>query len=75
MRPCKRRSPDRLSALPWGEQMRNGELVHIPDVEVEGAMLPGICGTWHGCAASAAYSVCRLLRDRAPIGFISCDTR
>src|SRR5712671_3515993 len=27
--------PRALSALPWGEQMRNGELVHIPDVEVE----------------------------------------
>src|SRR6476619_4287741 len=34
--------PRPLSALPWGEQMRSGELVHIPDVEVEGAMLPDL---------------------------------
>ena len=34
--------PRPLSTLPWGEQMRNGELVHIPDVEVEGAMLPDL---------------------------------
>jgi len=62
--------PRPLSALPWGEKMRNGELVHVPDIEVEGAMLPDL----RDVARMRGFrSILRvpLLRDRAPIGFIS----
>jgi GAF domain-containing protein len=62
--------PRPLSALPWGEQMLKGELVHIPDVEVEGAILPD----FRDLARMRGFrSMLRvpLLRDRAPIGFIN----
>src|SRR5258706_13698797 len=62
--------PRPLSALPWGEQMRNGELVHIPDVEVEGAMLPDLREVAHMRGFRSMLRV-PLLRDRVPIGFIS----
>jgi GAF domain-containing protein len=62
--------PRPLSALPWGEQMRNGELVHIPDVEVEGAMLPDLRDLARMRGFRSMLRV-PLLRDRAPIGFIS----
>jgi len=62
--------PRPLSAFPWGEQMRNGELVHIPDVEVEGAMLPDLPKVARIRGFRGLLRV-PLLRDRAPIGFIS----
>jgi two-component system NtrC family sensor kinase len=62
--------PRPLSVLPWGEQMRNGELVHIPDVEVEGAMLPDLRDLARMRGFRSMLRV-PLLRDRAPIGFIS----
>jgi GAF domain-containing protein len=62
--------PRPLSALPWGEQMRNGELVHIPDVEVEGAMLPDLQDLARMRGFRSMLRV-PLLRDQAPIGFIS----
>src|SRR5258705_262456 len=62
--------PRPLSALPWGEQMRNGELVHIPDVEVEGAMLPDLREVAHMRGFRSMLRL-PLLRDRAPIGFIN----
>src|SRR5258705_141470 len=62
--------PRPLSALPWGEQMRNGELVHIPDVEVEGAMLPDLRDLARMRGFRSMLRV-PLLRDRAPIGFIN----
>jgi GAF domain-containing protein len=62
--------PRPLSALPWGEQMRNGELVHIPDVEVEGAMLPDLRDLARMRGFRGMLRV-PLLRDRAPIGFIN----
>src|ERR1700716_4006937 len=34
----KTRFPSRLSARTWGEQIRNGEIVLIPDTEAEGVM-------------------------------------
>jgi GAF domain-containing protein len=64
------RFPRPLSALPWGEQMRNGELVHIPDVEVEGAMLPDLRDLARMRGFRSMLRV-PLLRDRAPIGFIN----
>src|SRR6267378_4515448 len=62
--------PRPLSALPWGEQMRNGELVHIPDVEVEGAMLSDLRDLARMRGFRSMLRV-PLLRDRAPIGFIN----
>ncbi len=62
--------PRPLSTLPWGEQMRNGELVHIPDVEVEGAMLPDLRDLARMRGFRSLLRV-PLLRDRTPIGFIS----
>jgi GAF domain-containing protein len=62
--------PRPLSTLPWGEQMRNGELVHIPDVEVEGAMLPDLRDLARMRGFRSMLRV-PLLRDRAPIGFIN----
>src|SRR5258705_54362 len=62
--------PRPLSALSWGEQMRNGELVHIPDVEVEGAMLPDLRDLARMRGFRSMLRV-PLLRDRAPIGFIN----
>src|SRR5260370_37021731 len=34
--------PRALSALPWGEQTRNGEIVHVPDTEVDPAVPPNL---------------------------------
>ena len=62
--------PRPLSAISWGEQMRNGELVHIPDVEVEGAMLPDLRDLARMRGFRSMHRV-PLLRDRAPIGFIN----
>jgi GAF domain-containing protein len=62
--------PRPLSAVSWGEQMRNGELVHIPDVEVEGAMLPDLRDLARMRGFRGMLRV-PLLRDRAPIGFIN----
>ena len=62
--------PRPLSALPWGEQMRNGELVHISDVEVEGAMSPDLQDLARMRGFRSMLRV-PLLRDRVPIGFIS----
>src|SRR6266403_4394202 len=62
--------PRPLSKFHWGEQMRNGELVHIPDVEVEGAMLPDLRDLARMRGFRSMLRV-PLLRDRAPIGFIS----
>src|SRR5258707_3251091 len=50
--------------------MRNGELVHIPDVEVEGAMLPDLRDLARMRGFRSMLRV-PLLRDRAPIGFIN----
>src|SRR6478672_1791094 len=62
--------PRPLSAFAFDEQMRNGEIVHIPDVEVEGAMLPDAREVAHMRGFRSLLRV-PLLRDRAPIGFIS----
>jgi signal transduction histidine kinase len=62
--------PRPLSAFSWGEQIRNGEIVHIPDVEVEAGALPHLrelarMRGFHGLLHVP------LLRDRVPIGTIS----
>src|SRR5260370_6320344 len=61
--------PRALSALPWGEQTRNGEIVHVPDTEVDPAVPPNL----RDLARMRGYrGMLRvpLLRDRAPIGLI-----
>jgi two-component system, NtrC family, sensor kinase len=59
-----------LSALAWGEQVRNGEIVEIHDTEVEWAALPDL----RGLAQLRGYRsllFVPLLRNGVPIGIIS----
>src|SRR5882672_6636564 len=62
--------PRPLSSLPWGEQIRRGELVHVRDTEVELAEVPALreMARQRGWRSSLLVP---LLRDRAPIGLIS----
>jgi GAF domain-containing protein len=62
--------PRPLSSLPWGEQIRRGELVHVRDAEVELAEVPALreMARQRGWRSSL---LAPLLRDRAPIGVIS----
>jgi GAF domain-containing protein len=62
--------PRPLSSLPWGDQMRRGELVHVRDAEVELAEVPALreMARQRGWRSSLLVP---LLRDRAPIGLIS----
>jgi GAF domain-containing protein len=62
--------PRPLSAFSAGEQMRNGEIVHTPDVEVEWAASTRSRELAHMRGFRSLLRV-PLLRDRAPIGFIS----
>src|SRR5207244_3952036 len=59
-----------LSSLPWGDQIRRGELVHVRDTEVELAEVPALreMARQRGWRSSLLVP---LLRDRAPIGLIS----
>jgi two-component system NtrC family sensor kinase len=62
--------PQPLSALPWGEELRNGGIVQVHDTEVEWAALPG----FRDVARMRGFrSILRvpLLRDGATIGAIN----
>jgi two-component system NtrC family sensor kinase len=62
--------PRPLSALPWGEQIGNGDVVNIAEVEAELVGLPAL----REMARLRGYRSLLwvpLLRDRAPIGLIS----
>ena len=62
--------PRPLSSLPFGEQIRRGELVHVRDAEVELAEVPALreMAQQRGWRSSLLVT---LLRDRTPIGVIS----
>jgi two-component system, NtrC family, sensor kinase len=66
----KTRFPSRLSARPWGEHIRNGEPVLIPDTEAEGAMSSDLRESARMRGYRSMLQV-PLLRDRMPIGLIS----
>jgi GAF domain-containing protein len=62
--------PRSLSTLPWGAQLRNGEIVQVGDTEVEWAVLP----SFRDVARMRGFrSILRvpLLRDGATIGAIN----
>src|SRR6266403_301679 len=62
--------PRPLSAFPWGEQVRNGEMVHIPDTEVELSARPSFLEMARK-RGFRSFLLVPLLRDRTPIGLIS----
>jgi len=62
--------PRPLSAFPWGEQIRNREIVHIPDVEVEWAEVPSL-REMARLRGFRGVLIVPLLRDRAPIGVVT----
>src|SRR5258706_383317 len=62
--------PTPLSLLPWGERIRNGEIVDIPDTEVDWAELPALRDVARLRGYRSLLFV-PLLRDRLTIGVIS----
>ena len=62
--------PRPLSAVAWGEQIRNGEIAHISDVETEWAELPALLELAR-LRGFRSLLLVPLLRDRSPIGLIS----
>src|SRR6266404_6251558 len=62
--------PRPLAAFPWGEQIRNGEMVHIPDTEVELSARPSFLEMARK-RGFRSFLLVPLLRDRTPIGLIS----
>jgi two-component system, NtrC family, sensor kinase len=62
--------PKPLSAFPWGEQIRNREIVHIPDVDVEWAGVPSL-REMARLRGFRGVLIVPLLRDRAPIGVVT----
>ena len=62
--------PRPLSAQPWGEQTRNGEIVHIPDTEIDLGRAAEFAGLWRMRGFRGLLLV-PLRRDRTSIGMIS----
>ena len=62
--------PRPLSAVGWREQIRNGQIVHVLDTEVEWAAQPSLLELARMRGFRSLLLV-PLLRDRAPIGLIS----
>ena len=62
--------PRPLSGFPWGERIRRGEIVHIPDVEVELAEFPVMLEVARLRGFRSMLFV-PLLREGAAIGIIS----
>ena len=66
----KARFPAPLSAQPWAEQIRNGEIVNVADIETESAVQANLRDVWRMRGFRALLLV-PLRRDRASIGMIS----
>jgi GAF domain-containing protein len=66
----KARFPSPLSARTWGEQIRNGHIVQIPDTEVEGAVSTDLRDSARMRGYRSMLNV-PLLRERTTIGLIS----
>jgi two-component system, NtrC family, sensor kinase len=62
--------PRPLSAFPWGEQIRNGEIVHIPDVDVEWAEMPSL-REMARLRGFRGVLIVPLLRDGTRIGIVT----
>src|SRR5258707_4218405 len=62
--------PRPLAAFPWGEQIRNGEMVHIPDTEVELSARASFLEMAR-MRGFRSFLLVPLLRDRTAIGLIS----
>src|SRR6266446_6853444 len=62
--------PRPLSAQPWAEQTRNGEIVHVPDIETDSAVPENLREVWRMRGFRGLLLV-PLRRDRASIGMIS----
>jgi two-component system, NtrC family, sensor kinase len=70
----KARFPAPLSAQPWAEQIRNGEIVNVADIETESAVPADLRDVWRMRGFRALLLV-PLRRDRASIGMISLTRR
>jgi two-component system, NtrC family, sensor kinase len=70
----KARFPAPLSAQPWAEQIRNGEIVNVADIETESAVPADLRDVWR-MRGFRALLVVPLRRDRASIGMISLTRR
>src|ERR1700682_1201718 len=70
----KARFPAPLSAQPWAEQIRNGEIVNVADIETESAVPADLRDVWRMRGFRALLLV-PLRRDRATIGMISVTRR
>jgi signal transduction histidine kinase len=70
----KARFPAPLSAQPWPEQIRNGEIVNVADIETESAVPADLRDVWRMRGFRALLLV-PLRRDRASIGMISLTRR
>src|SRR6478609_6331913 len=62
--------PRPLFAVAWGEQIRNGEIFHVSDTEVELAAQPSLLELAR-MRGFRSFLLVPLLRDRTPIGLIS----
>jgi two-component system, NtrC family, sensor kinase len=62
--------PRPLAAFAWSDQIRDGEIVHIPDVEVEWAGAPSLRELAR-LRGFRGVLIVPLLRDRAPIGIVT----
>ena len=69
-RRCKHRFRGRFPPAPWGENIRNGETVHIPDAEIEWAGQPTLLEMARLRGFRSLLFV-PLLRDGTTIGLIS----
>jgi GAF domain-containing protein len=62
--------PRPLSAVAWGKQIRNGEIFHVSDTEVELSAQPSLLEMARK-RGFRSFLLVPLLRDRTPIGLIS----
>jgi GAF domain-containing protein len=62
--------PRPLSTQPWAEQIRDGEIVHVPDIETDPAVPANLREVWR-MRGFHGLLVVPLRRDRASIGMIA----
>jgi GAF domain-containing protein len=62
--------PRPLSTQPWAEQIRDGEIVHVPDIETDPAVPANLREVWR-MRGFRGLLVVPLRRDRASIGMIA----
>jgi GAF domain-containing protein len=62
--------PRPLSAQPWAEKTRKGEIVHVPDIEADPTVSAKLLDVWRMRGFRGFIRV-PLVRDRATVGMIS----